>query len=66
MYVPCQYTFLLINFIVNNQENFQIHLHTVLTQRISTTYADQMPTFHVSGKVHSTAASEFSTVYQAA
>jgi len=64
-YVACQYTFLSINAIVNNTENFQILLQTVLTQRISATYADQMPTFHVSGKVQSTATSGFSTIYHA-
>jgi len=65
MYVPCQYTFLLMNITVTNAEIFQIHLHTILTQRISATYADQMPTFHVSGKVHSTAAPGLSTIYHA-
>ena len=33
-----------MNFIISNQENFQIHLYTILIHRISTTFKDHMPT----------------------
>jgi hypothetical protein len=61
---PCQYTFSLMSFIVNNGEIFQILIYTELIQRTNTIYTDQMPTFHVFRKVHSMLASELSTVYR--
>jgi len=42
----------------------QILMYTELIQRMSTIYADQMPTFHVFRKVHSMLSSEISTVYR--
>jgi hypothetical protein len=54
--VPCQ--FLIINKIFK-----QIHQYTVLIQGISTIFIDQLPTYHAFRKVHSSLASEFSTVY---
>jgi hypothetical protein len=43
--VPCQYIFSLMNFLVNNQEDFQTNSsgHTVLIQGISTIFIDQLP-----------------------
>jgi hypothetical protein len=61
--VTCQYIFSLMNFFVNNQENFQIHQYTVLIQGINTIFIDQLPTYHAFRKVHSILASEFSIVY---
>jgi hypothetical protein len=46
--IPCQYTFSLMNFILNNKENFQTNssINSVDTA-ISTTCIDQMPTYLV-------------------
>jgi hypothetical protein len=62
--VPCQYTFSLMNFFVNNQENFQTNssVHSII-QGISTIFVDQLPTYHAFRKVHSILVSEFSIVY---
>jgi len=46
--LPCEYIFILMNFVVNNQEHFQTQQYTVLTLRIETICIDQLPTFHVS------------------
>jgi hypothetical protein len=62
--VSCQYIFSLMNFFVNNQENFQTNssVHSII-QGISTIFIDQLPTYHALRKVHSILASEFSAVY---
>jgi hypothetical protein len=39
--VPCQYTLPLMNFVINNQEKFQIHQYTILMQGINTLSIDQ-------------------------
>jgi hypothetical protein len=51
-----------MNFLLNNQENFQPNssIHSTDTA-ISTTCIDQMPTYLVFKKVHSMPVSEFST-----
>jgi hypothetical protein len=59
--IICQYIFLLINFILNNQEHFQTNtsIHSTDTA-ISTTCIDQMPTYLVFKTVHSMPVSQFS------
>jgi hypothetical protein len=60
--IPWQYTFSLMNFILNNQENLQTNssIHSTDTA-ISTTCIDQMPTYLVFKKVQSMPLSQFST-----
>jgi hypothetical protein len=58
--VPNMYS--LMNFVVNNQEHFQIHLYTILIQVISTIFIDQISTYLVFKKVRSMLASKFSTI----
>jgi hypothetical protein len=45
--VPCLYIILLMNFLIINQETFQIYLYTILIQGISTVFNGQMPTYLV-------------------
>jgi len=42
-FVPCQFILSLMYLIVSHQENFQIHLYTILIQGINTIFIDQMP-----------------------
>jgi hypothetical protein len=60
--IPCQYVFSLMNFILNNQEQFQTNssIHSTDTT-ISTTCNDQMPIYLVFKKVQSMPVSQFST-----
>jgi hypothetical protein len=44
--LPCKYTVLLINFIANNQEYFQIQQYKVLIQGMHAIFTDQLLTFH--------------------
>jgi len=43
--VPYQYILSLMSSTINNQEIFQIHLYTILTQGISIILIGQMPTY---------------------
>jgi hypothetical protein len=46
--LPCEYTFLLMNFIVSNRDNSKdFHLYTVLIQVINLVFIVQLPNFHV-------------------
>jgi hypothetical protein len=60
--LPWEYIFALMNFVVNNQEIFQIQQYTVFTLGTGTIFIDQLPTFHVIKKVHTVLASKSSTV----
>jgi hypothetical protein len=51
--VACMYILSLVDFIIDNQEIFQILLYTKLIQGIRTILTDQMPNCHVFKKVHS-------------
>jgi hypothetical protein len=51
--VPCPYILSLMNFLITNQETFQIYLYTILTQEISTVFKGQMPTYLFFNEVHS-------------
>jgi len=48
-----------MNFTVNNEEHFQVHLYTVFIQGISTFFTDGMPTFHILIKVYPMLALKF-------
>jgi hypothetical protein len=48
-----------MNFIINSQTNFQIHLYIILIEGISTILIDQMPTCIVFKKVNFMQASKF-------
>jgi len=51
-----------MNFLIINQETFQIYLYTILIQGISSVFKGQIPTYLVFSEVHSMLA-YFSTVY---
>jgi hypothetical protein len=54
----------LITFTVNNQKTVkEINLYTVFRHGISTTFTDQLATFHVFSEMHPVLASEFLAVY---
>ena len=45
--VPCWYIRSLMNFLIINQETFQIYLYTILIQGISTVFKGQIPIYLV-------------------
>ena len=54
--VQCWYILSLMNFLIINQETFQIYLYTILVQGISTVLKGQMPTYLVFNEIYSTVA----------
>jgi hypothetical protein len=45
--LPHEYLFILMNFIINNQEHLQTQQYTVLTLGIGTIFIGQLQTFHI-------------------